>query len=310
MKGYIDWVEKYLKYCGFSIAPEKFVRFVIILAIIMLSFSIVVFFLSGVVACISILIILLITEIFLHMVLVLVSNKRASIAEEMLPDVLRLIASNLRAGILPERAFLMSARAEFGPLSEQIKEAGKCLIVGGSVEKAFKIIPEKINSPVLRKTINLMIEGITKGGNLAPLLEHLAEDIKSSLILRKDIKANVTSYTMFIFLAIGIGSPILYSASLFLTETLIGLSNILPTQSIQSGMITLSLVGVNLSGNFIFWYSVILMIVAAIFGGLLVGLIQEGRELAGIKYIPILITLELVIFYLIKFKLLSSFVVF
>ena len=306
----MNWVEKYIKYCGFKMAPERFVRFVLVLGIIMLSFSLVMYFMVGLMACLSILIVLLIAELVLHMVLISVSNKRVSIAEEMLPDMLRLISSNLRAGIIPERAFLMSARTEFGPLSEQVMEAGKCLVVGESIEKAFKIIPEKINSSVLRKTINLIVEGITKGGNLAPLLEHLAEDIKGSLMLRRDIKAQVTSYTMFIFLAIGIGSPILYGASLFLTETLIGLGEVLPTQTLQSGILSLSLAGINLSAEFLFWYSTILMIVAAIFGGILIGLIQEGKELVGVKYIPILVALELGIFYVIKFKLLAAFVIF
>ena len=310
MRGYMNWVEKYIKYCGFKMAPERFVRFVLVLGIIMLSFSLVMYFMVGLMACLSILIVLLIAELVLHMVLISVSNKRVSIAEEMLPDMLRLISSNLRAGIIPERAFLMSARTEFGPLSEQVMEAGKCLVVGESIEKAFKIIPEKINSSVLRKTINLIVEGITKGGNLAPLLEHLAEDIKGSLMLRRDIKAQVTSYTMFIFLAIGIGSPILYGASLFLTETLIGLGEVLPTQTLQSGILSLSLAGINLSAEFLFWYSTILMIVAAIFGGILIGLIQEGKELVGVKYIPILVALELGIFYVIKFKLLAAFVIF
>ena len=310
MKRYVKWVENQLKYCNFKMPPERFIRFVLSLAIIMLSFSMGMYFFSGIIACISIIVVLFLAELFLHIVLMSVSNKRAAVAEEMLPDVLRLISSNLRAGIIPERAFIMSARAEFGPLSEQIKEAGKALIVGESIDKAFKIIPQKINSSLLRKTINLIVEGVKKGGNLAPLLEHLAEDIKGSLMLRKDIKAHVTSYTMFIFLAIGVGSPILYAASIFLTETLIGLSTILPTDTISSGMLSFSLVGVNLTADFIFWYSVVLMIVAAIFGGILIGLIQEGKEFAGVKYVPILTVLELGIFYAIKFQLLASFTIF
>lgn len=310
MKGYVKWVEEQIKFCNFKMAPERFIRFVLILAIVMLSFSIVMYFVSGLVACLSIIVVLFLAELFLHVVLMSVANKRAAIAEEMLPDVLRLISSNLRAGIIPERAFIMSARAEFGPLSEQIKEAGKSLVVGESIDKAFRVIPEKINSPILRKTINLVVEGVKKGGNLAPLLEHLAEDIKGSLMLRKDIKAHVTSYVMFIFLAIGVGSPILYAASIFLTETLIGLSEILPAETMQSGMLSFSLAGVNLTAGFVFWYSIVLMIVTAAFGGILIGLIQEGKEFAGVKYIPILTVLELGIFYAVKFQLLASFTVF
>ena len=132
-------------------------------------------------------------------------------------------------------------------IRDSIKKAGKCLVVGESIEKAFKIIPEGINSPILRKTVNLIVDGIVKGGNLAPLLENLAEDIKSSMMLRKDIKAHVATYTMFILLAVGIGSPILYATSLFLTETLMKLTTILPTQTLQAGTLSLSLGGITVS---------------------------------------------------------------
>jgi len=310
MNRYLRWVEKYIKYSGFKIESEKFVKIILMLAMVMLSFSIVAYFIFGILGCISVIIALIIAELIMHFILVLVAHRRASLAEEVLPDVLRLISSNLRAGILPEKALIMSARPEFGVLSEHIKKAGKCLVVGESIEKAFKIIPEGINSPILRKTIDLIVDGIVKGGNLAPLLENLAEDIKSSMMLRKDIKAHVATYTMFILLAVGIGSPILYATSLFLTETLMKLTTILPTQTLQAGTLSLSLGGISLTGDFIFWYSIILMIASAIFGSILVGLIQEGKEFTGVKYIPFLITIELAIFYFVKFKILSALAVF
>ena len=310
MKKYLEWVEKYIKYCNFKIDSKKFVKFILLLAIVMLSFSIIAYFLFGIVGCISILIILAIAEIIPHFILIFIANRRAHLTEEMLPDVLRLISSNLRAGVLPEKALIMSARPEFSPLSEQIKEAGKCLVIGESIEKAFRVIPEKINSDILRKTIDLIVEGVVKGGNLAPLLENLAEDIKSTIMLRKDIRAHVASYAMFIMLAIGIGSPILYSTSLFLAETLMKLTTILPTQTFQAGTFTLSLGGIYISESFIFWYSVLLMAITAIFGSVLVGLIQNGKEITGIKYLPFLITLEFAVFYFVKFKILQAFAIF
>lgn len=307
---YINWVERYIKYSGLKIELEKFVKIAYLLPVIFISLSILFYILFGFFPCLVTLFILIILEVILHISLVSVSNKRASISEEMLPDALRLISSNLRAGIIPEKAFIESARPEFGPLSEQIKEAGKSLMLGRQIKDALNKIPEKINSNILRKTISLISEGITKGGNLAPLLDGLADDIKSSLMLRNDIKAQVASYTMFISLAIGIGAPLLYASSLFLTETLIGLGDILPTDSLQTVPLSLSLSSISLSKEFLLNYSVSLMCVSAIFGGILIGLIMKGKESAGLKYVPILLLLDLGLFYIIKFILLASFAIF
>jgi len=307
---YTKWVDKYIKYSGLKIELEKFVKIACFLPIFFISLGILLYILSGLFSLLIAMFILILLEVILHISLIFLANKRAAIAEEMLPDALRLISSNLRAGIIPEKAFIESARPEFGPLSEQIKEAGKSMMLGKEIKDALNRIPEKINSSLLRKTIILISEGIIKGGNLANLLDGLADDIKSSLMLKNEIRAQVTSYIMFIFLALGIGAPLLYASSLFLVETLIGLSELLPTQTLKAGAISLALSNINLSKEFLLYYSISLMCLSAIFGGILIGLVKEGKEIAGIKYIPVIIILDLSIFYIVKYIVLASFAVF
>ncbi len=310
MGRYVEWVEKYIKYSDIKIEVETFIQITSTLPLIFLILGLTLYLFFGWIYCLVPLAILIFVEGIMHLTLVMVSNKRASLAEEMLPDALRLISSNLRAGLIPEKALLMSARPEFGPLSEQINEAGKFLIVGRQIKDAFEAIPAKINSSVLRKTSRLIVEGIIKGSSLSLLLEGLADDIKSTSMLRKEIKAQVTAYSMFIFLALSFGAPLLYSASLFLTETLIGLGTILPDEPLATGAIQLTMSGVNLSEEFLLYYSIAMMVVSSIFGGILIGLIQEGKELAGLKYIGMLLIIDMTLFYLIKFVVLSSFSVF
>jgi flagellar protein FlaJ len=307
---YKNWVDRYIKYSGLKIRVYNFIKIACLLPLIFIPISILLYVLFGLFYCLVTLGILIFLEFLWHISLVSLSSKRASIAEEMLPDALRLISSNLRAGVIPEKAFIESARPEFGPLSEQIREAGKSLVLGKQIKEAFDKIPEKINSKLLRKTINLISDGIAKGGALTPLLDGLSDDIKSSLMLRNDIKAQVASYSMFILLALGIGAPLLYASSLFLVETLIGLGAILPTETLQTGGISLSFSGINLSKEFLLNYSVLLMSLSAILGSVLIGLIKDGKEIAGLKYVPIILTLDLGIFYVIKFILLASFAVF
>jgi flagellar protein FlaJ len=310
MSKYTLRMAHYLKTSGLDTSLEKFLKIAAGLLLFFLPVSILAYFLLGPVALIIALGLFILSEILLHFIVISLSKQRAALAEEILPDALRLISSNLRAGIIPERAFMESARPEFGPLSIQIREAGKDLMLGSQLKSAFMKIPEKIDSDMLRKTINLITEGISRGANLSSLLDGLADDMKSTMMLKKDIKAQVASYSMFIFLAIGIGAPILFSASLFLVETLIGVGALLPTQTIQTGGIKLAFSGISLTKDFLLYFQIGMMCVSSLFGSLLMGLISEGKEFAGIKYIPILIGLNLTLFYLIKFVVLASFAVF
>jgi archaeal flagellar protein FlaJ len=301
---------KYLRTSGLEMDLRGFLKIIILIAILFLPGIFIAYTYFGLFIAAGVFVALLIIEGLAHYIVLSLSKKRAALAEEMIPDALRLIASNLRAGIIPEKAFMESARPEFGPLSIQIKEAGKSIMLGSSIKHAFMKIPDKIDSEVLRKTINLVAEGITRGANLASLLDGLADDMKSSSMLKKDIQAQVASYSMFIFLAIGFGAPILFSASLFLVETLIGLGSILPTQTLQTGSIHLAFAGISITKEFLLYYQIALMCVSSLFGGILMGMISEGKEFAGIKYVPLLITLNLVIFYLVKYKILASFAIF
>lgn len=299
-----------MKYGGLKIKVNDFLKLIAFFPTVLIPISFLLYLIFGLIGVVSGLATLIVVEAVIHISLVSLSNKRAAIAEEMLPDALRLISSNLRAGVIPEKAFIESARSEFGPLSEQIKEAGRAMMLGEPMNTAFNKIPEKIDSRLLRKTVSLISEGITKGGNLAHLLEGLAEDIKSSLMLRKDIAAQVMSYGMFIFLALGIGAPLLYASALFLMETLIGLGQIIPVEAMQHSAINLNLSSVNLTGEFLLNYSLLLMSLSAVFGGLLMGLIMSGKEFEGLKYIPILLLLDFGIFYVIKYVILASFAIF
>ncbi|MBN2094799.1 MAG: type II secretion system F family protein [Candidatus Aenigmarchaeota archaeon] len=301
---------RYLKTSGLDLELEKFIQLAsgIFLALSLL--GIVAYFLLGPKYFLITIGLAFLAEGVMHYSLVSLSKKRAAIAEEMLPDALRLIASNLRAGIIPEKAFIDSARPEFGPLSLQIKEAGKAMMLGSQIKHAFMKIPEKIDSDLLRKTVNLIAEGIGRGANLSSLLDGLADDMKSTMMLKKDIKAQVASYSMFIMLAIGIGAPILFSASLFLVETLIGLGSILPSESLNAGGISLSFTGLLITKEFLLYYQIGLMCVSSLFGAILIGLISEGKEFAGIRYIPILLTMNLALFYFVKFTVLANFSIF
>jgi archaellum biogenesis protein FlaJ (TadC family) len=252
----------------------------------------------------------LVFEGFMHGILILVADSRANFADEILPDVLSLFSSNIRSGLTPDKALMLTARPEFGPLEEEIKRAAKKTLSGESIEDAIKIMPERINSKTLERTVMLLSEGMSKGGSLQNLLDSLANDIRESRLIKKEISAQVMIYAIFIFFAVGIGAPILLATSNHLIETMSTISSginidkvAVPTQ------IPIKIQKIQIDKTFLLRYSLASIIVTSIFGGMLIGLIKDGSERAGLKYIPILLLLSIGIFFLSKFLILKVFTI-
>ncbi|MCX8178820.1 MAG: type II secretion system F family protein [Candidatus Aenigmarchaeota archaeon] len=312
-KFYKDWIRKYLTYANFQINHEKYAGFSIIYGLILfittlsllrvLDFS----YKTSLTASIAIFIVF---EFFMHGILVFVSENRANFADEILPDVLNLLSSNIRSGLTPDKALMLTARPEFGPLEEEIKRAAKKTLSGESIEEAIKIIPERINSRNLERTVMLLSEGMSKGGSLQGLLDSLANDIRETRLIKKEIAAQVMVYAIFIFFAVAIGAPILMATSNHLIETMSSISANLKLENVaMPSQIPIKIQKISVNKNFMLSYSITSLTITSIFGGILIGLIREGNEKAGIKYIPVLLAISIGLFFLSKAILAKLFVV-
>jgi len=316
-KAYRDWIKNYLNYSEFTISPEKYVGFsliyglllgasvafsVYILGISVLSFSVKqLVFISGLSS-------FLLFEVFMHSLLLVISDKIANFTDEILPDVLRLISANIRSGLTPDQALLLSARPEFGPLEKQIINSAKLSFSGKPIEEAIQTISTNINSRAIKRSIELLVEGMASGGSLTNLLDGLSDDIRQTKILKKEVQACVMMYAIFIFFAAGIGAPLLYGISSFLVEMMKNIGgSINVQQSFTGGMKLMSFQNINISINFLILYSLSAIGVTSLFGGILMGLIQEGTEKAGLKYVPILFLISIGIFFVVRIIVASVF---
>lgn len=297
---YKNWISSLLKYADFSITPEKYAGFSIVYSLCLASVIAILFFVLG----FSLLLILasffstfFLFQAFLYSILILIAERRRKVVEEVLPDALQLMAANIRSGLTPDKALMLSARPEFGPLEVEIRKAAKRTISGETLENSLTKLSESINSKLLKRSVKLIIEGIKKGGELASLLEQTAEDIRHIKILLKEVSATVLMYIIFIFFAAGLAAPLLYSVSTYLVETMTRIGGLLPVTEVPvPGQIGLTIKKVEIPVEFLRYYSLIAITITSIFGSLIIGLVKEGTEKAGIKFIPILFLLSLSIF--------------
>jgi pilus assembly protein TadC len=242
------------------------------------------------------------------------SEGKGRFVERILPDALQLIASNMKSGLTTEKALLVSARPEFGPLEIELKEASKKMMAGERTEIALKEMTEKIRSKVFQKTIWLITQGINSGGEMGNLLVQLSEDLREQNALQEEVKGNVSMYVILIFFASVVGAPLMFGISSFIVKimtkqagSLTGISEESLAMVSSKSAIGIGSGGAMISPEFILLFSMITLVVISIFGSLTVGIINSKSEKGGIKYIPLMIIASYAVYFAVLLLLESSF---
>ncbi len=231
----------------------------------------------------------------------LVSNRRSAEVNTILPDALQLMAANIRAGMTTERAIWLSARPEFGPLEDEIHRISSKVMGGEPLTKALDNISKNINSNLLDRAVKLMNEGIRSGGEMATLLDETATDIRTAQNMREKVKANVTMYSMFIVFASVLGAPLLFALSVYFIEVTSSLwvEEMVATEGfgdMGSGM--MSMEGPQIDPSTLKLFSIGAISITTFFGGMIIGLIQKGKSINGLKYSPLMMAAGLTVFFI------------
>lgn len=226
--------------------------------------------------------------------------------EEVFPDFIGLMASNLRAGMTIDKALLLSSRKEFAPLDKEISLLGKDIVTGREITQALQDASKRIGSEKISRTIRLIISGIRSGGNLAVLLEETSENMRERGFVEKRAASNVLMYVIFIFFAVAAGAPLLFGLSTVLVEILSSLISSLPTEQVVTN-VPFALTSVSVSTEFIFYFSIIFLITTAFLASMVLGLVSKGKERDGLKYVLPLILIGLSLFFASRFLLLRYF---
>lgn len=228
----------------------------------------------------------------------LAAEKRKDEIERILPDALLLISANIKSGLTVDKALLISARNEFGPLAKELRITAMQMFGGKSLEQALNNLKGRSNSEVFDEVIKLLVDGVKSGGNLSDLLESSAQDIRKTLNLRQEIASNVRMYVVFILMAALFGAPLLFAISNYLTSTtaqMWGTTNVDFSELPTSGLFDIQ--QPNFRPEFFRDFSLAAIIITNLFAALIISEIKNGTVKQGIKYIPIFIIISLLIFF-------------
>jgi len=302
---------KLINYLGIKTNPDIYIGFTILIGLVV---GIAGGFLMGMIShqipvYLLMIGLFILTGILIYVPMMLKVEKTAKEIEVMLPDALQLMSSNLKSGLTVDQALLASVRPEFGSFTRELDRIGKEIAIGKPIEKALMDSTKRVKSEKYMKTMELLASGLRSGGELSKLLDQTSANLKHQSLVDQKVRSNVAMYVIFIFFAIGLGAPILYGLSSYLVEVISNLFSNIEIPAAASDRFAIPIVQFSQSSitkEFVTTYISSSIILSSIMGGFIIGLISKGKEKEGIKYIPVLIILALVMFFLVR-TIISSF---
>lgn len=300
-ENYREYWAKLLWYNGIESDAKKFSEMLIFSGVAMGALFGLLYHANPILAAMAFVFVVAAMHIGAYAYLTIGANKRGSRVEEVLPDFLELMASNIRSGLTPDKALLVSARDEFGALSEAVYRAGTKSITGMPLDVVMIGIADSIKSDALAKTMRLVVEGLHSGGDLPELLSKTALDLRKFRSVRSEINSIILSYVLFITAAIAMGAPLLYGIASFLVEVMVKIRGKININ--QSAMEQMSSGSTMLQGKLLItpegtvMFAVAAIVMTSFFGCMAIGSMTAGKRVEGLKYFPLLATLGVVIFF-------------
>ena len=208
--------------------------------------------------------------------------KRIENMEGMLPDAFFYLASSLRAGISFSEALEELTTAKFGALTEEFKKTVAEIKKGRPTVEALKAFAlRNKKSPVIYRSMMIIIEALERGAPMADVLVSVGNDVREILRIKKERKASTGMQTMFFIIASGFVGPLILGV---VSQVIAGLSGV-------EGAVTLPISAIK---------HIILIFVAlqAIVSGIGIGIIREGKFSGGLKYSIMLAIMGVIVFNL------------
>ncbi|MFH1442729.1 MAG: type II secretion system F family protein [Candidatus Micrarchaeota archaeon] len=328
MPGFLlDTIGRLIVQAGFSnLDPRKYAGFMVLFALIS---SIVVgvvvhqfFPFSPILSIGAALAFLIMASATFYFSLYFTAESRARKVEEILPEVLKIIAANIRAGLTVENAIWTVSKPEYGVLGIEIKKVSVSTYAGKPINDALLEMTQRVDSKLLERSVKLLVDGIRLGGEVANLLDEVAATVKSTKALRKEISNATLTYVIFIIFASVFVAPLLFALSLYYSETSTKIADqqtagldpkmMKGSNAASSGGPLGSLAfrqktAETITGEDIKLFSVSAISITAFFSSILIGLIRHGKAARGIKFMPIFVGIGNAIFFVAHEILLQSF---
>ncbi len=216
--------------------------------------------------------------------------RKMNLIEERFPEFLRDLAESRKAGMTMARAVEMAARGDYGYLTPYIRKMAVQISWGLPFSEALKRFGDAINTPLIQRTITMVVKASEAGGKVADVIEAAAKNVREIKILQAERRTEMKMYLMIIYVS--------FFVFLFV---IMALSSMFLPKLYEAAQSAGGLVGGGGAGLSLEEYKFIYISTAlsqAIGSGVVAGALSEGKMLAGLRHGTIMIIVTYIVFKL------------
>jgi len=230
--------------------------------------------------------------------------QRTKTLEDLLPDYLSMVSTNLKGGMNFEKSLWAALKPEFGILANEIGVVSKRVATGNDVSEALKEFAEKYSSPILRRSMDLLEGEILSGGSITGVIDSLVLNLKKTKALRQEMSAATLTYMIFMAaIVIGI-MPVLFALSKQLLGIILKFGSRISTSFQSSTTSTMFRFSVANIDPFHFQvFSIVAISIIATFSSMIISTIEKGDIKGGLKYIPLFLFGSLIMYFIFSITL-------
>lgn len=210
-------------------------------------------------------------------------EKRLSVEmEEEFPDFLRDLAEARKTGMTLPQAIYKSAKVDYGKLSAEIQKMANQISWGVPFDDVLRKFSERSKSKFIQRSIAIIIEAQRSGGALTDTLESVARDARLIKESERERESKLNQQTM-----------IMYAIYLLFLAIVIALQKLMMPLVASRGF-TLSAESPTEIMNFYRNLFFSMIVIQAVFNGLLAGQISRGSAVIGLKHSAIFLVVGVV----------------
>ncbi|MCX8193849.1 MAG: type II secretion system F family protein [Candidatus Pacearchaeota archaeon] len=228
---------------------------------------------------------------------VITETGREKEKEEMFLEFARDLVESVKAGSPISKSIVHVSAKNYGSLTPHVKKLANQILLAIPLKQALRTFASEVQNKVVSRSIELIIEAETSGGEIGNILTSVVKNATEIEDLKKERASRVYSMIVqgyiifFIFVTIMLFVELKFMP--MITSALGGTAVGLETGTVVGG-VDVSF-GQQASQELIERSFFILLLMQALFAGLVIGKLSEGSIRYGIKHSGILLTITYLI---------------
>jgi flagellar protein FlaJ len=220
--------------------------------------------------------------------------KKIKEIESRLPDFLRDVAEAGRFGMTLAEAVKVASRGRYGGLTSEIRRMAAQIDWGVPAAEAMRLFSERVNTPLVKRMMSIIIKANDAGGSVADVLTMVAHDARETMLSEDERKISMSTYTVVIYV-----SFMVFIATIFILNTTFLPKMLEAGMSVAEGAANMGITNMPATiksdviptVQFIFVVSVV---IHAFGDGILAGVLQDGRIANGMRHSFIMLLIGLI----------------